>query len=119
MYFTVRARAEHGQATVELVALLPLMAVLAALLWQAVVAGQAVWLAGSAARAAARASAIGSDASAAARGVLPDRLERGLVVRPATSGGDGVQVAIAIPAILGSGRLTTVSARARLQDQSP
>jgi hypothetical protein len=33
--------AEHGQATVELVALLPLMAVLAAVLWQAVVAGQA------------------------------------------------------------------------------
>ncbi|MBW3607498.1 MAG: pilus assembly protein [Actinobacteria bacterium] len=118
MAFTRRSRAEHGQATVELVALLPLMAVLAALLWQAVVAGQAVWLAGSAARAAARASAIGSDASAAARRVLPDRLERGLVVRPATGGGDGVQVAIAIPAIVGSGRLTTVSARARLQDQA-
>lgn len=118
MAFTRRSRAEQGQATIELAALLPLMAVLAALLWQAVVAGQAVWLAGSAARAAARASAIGSDASAAARRVLPDRLERGLVVRPATAGGDGVQVAIAIPAIVGSGRLTTVSARARLQDQA-
>ena len=119
MSFMARSRGEQGQATVELVALLPLMAVLAALLWQAVVAGQAVWLAGSAARAAARASAIGSDASAAARRVLPDRLERGLVVRTASSGGDGVQVAIAIPAIVGAGRLTTVSARARLQDQSP
>jgi len=116
-----RSASEHGQATVELVALLPLMAVLAALVWQAVVAGQAVWLAGSAARAAARASAIGADASAAARRVLPDRLERGLVVRPATSGeggGEGVHVAIAIPAVVGSGRLTTVSARARLQDQT-
>ena len=110
---------KHGQASVELVALLPLMAVLAALLWQAVVVGQAVWLAGSAARAAARASAIGADAKAAARRVLPDRLERGLVVRPATTGaGDGVRVAIAIPAVVGSGRLTTVSARARLQDQT-
>jgi len=116
MAVTRRSGAQQGQATVELVALLPLMAVLAALLWQAVVAGQAVWLAGSAARAAARASAIGTDASAAARRVLPDRLEPGLVVRRATSGG-GVRVAIAIPAIVGSGRLTTVSARARLQDQ--
>lgn len=119
MPFTRRSRAENGQATVELVALLPLMAVLAGLLWQAVVAGQAIWLAASAARAAARASAVGADASAAARRVLPDRLERGLVVRSATSGSDGVQVAIAVPAIVGSGRLTTVSARARLQDQRP
>jgi len=109
-------RAEDGQATVELVALLPLIAVLAALLWQGVVAGQAVWFAGSAARAAARASAIGADERAAARRVLPARLERGLVVRRDRSGG-GVRVAIAVPAIVGSRRLATVSARARLQDQ--
>jgi hypothetical protein len=111
---------ERAQATVELVALLPLMAILAALLWQLVVAGQAVWLAGSAARAAARASAIGDDGAAAARRVLPARLQRGLVVRAAPSGADaGVRVAIAIPAIVGSGRLTTVSASARLQRQGP
>jgi hypothetical protein len=108
---------EQGQATVELVALLPLLAVLAAVLWQGIVAGQAVWLAGSAARAAARASAVGGDARAAARRVLPERLERGLVVRPVASGG-GVRVAIGIPAIVGSARLTTVSAHARLQDQA-
>ncbi len=69
--------AELGQATVELMALLPLVAVLGALLWQAVVAGQAIWFAGSAARAAARASAIGADARAAARRVLPTHLEPG------------------------------------------
>lgn len=112
-----RSSGERGQAAVELVALLPLMAVLAGLLWQAVVAGQAVWLAGSAARAAARASALGADAPAAARRILPGRLERGLVVRRVASG-RGVRVAIAIPAVVGSGRLTTVSARARLQDQT-
>jgi hypothetical protein len=116
MFVLRPAGGQRGQASVELVALLPLMAVLAGLLWQAVVAGQAVWLAGSAARAAARASAIGADASAAARRVLPDRLERGLVVRRAR-GGDGVRVAIAVPAVVGRGRLTTVSARARFQDQ--
>lgn len=108
-------RAARGQASVELVALLPLVAVLTGLLWQGVVAGQAVWLAGSAARAAARAHAVGADERAAARRVLPARLERGLVVRREPSG--GVRVAIAVPAIVGAGRLTTVSARARLQDQ--
>ncbi len=108
--------AERGQATVELVALLPLMAVLAALLWQAVVAGQAVWLAGSAARAAARAAAIGADARAAARGALPPGLRRGVVVRRPASG-DGVIVLVSVPAVVGSGRLGSVRARARLQDQ--
>ena len=106
---------EHGQATVELIALLPLIGVLAALLWQAVVAGQAVWFAGSAARAAARASAVGADARAAARGVLPGRLDRGLKVERE---GDGVRVAVAIPAVIGRARLGSVSAGARLQDQT-
>ncbi len=112
----IRSR-EEGQATVELIALLPLVAVLTTLLWQAALAGQAVWLAGSAARAAARATAVGADAQAAARGVLPDRLDRGLAVSPA--GEDGVRVAVRIPAIVGGARLGTVSARARLQPQSP
>lgn len=107
-------RDERGQATVELVALLPLIAVLAGVLWQCVVAGQAVWLTGAAARAAARANAVGSDERAAVRRVLPTRLQRGLVVR---HGAGGVRVAIAVPAIVGPGRVTTVSAVARLQDQ--
>jgi hypothetical protein len=38
-----------------------------------------------------------------------------MVVRRVESG--GVRVAIAVPALVGSGRLTTVSARARLQEQ--
>ena len=109
--------AEHGQATVELVALLPLVAVLAALLWQGVVAGQAIWFAGSAARAAARANAIGADERAAARRVLPERLEDGVAVRH-EHGRAGVRVAIRIPSVIGLGGLGTVSARARLQDQT-
>jgi hypothetical protein len=36
---------DRGQASVELVALLPLVAVLAAVMWQSVLAGQADWLA--------------------------------------------------------------------------
>lgn len=117
MFLVPLRRGERGQASVELVALLPLVGVLGGLLWQGVVAGQAVWLAGSAARAAARASAVGADERAAARRVLPARLRRGVVVRREPSGDQGVRVAIAVPAIIGDARLTTVSARARLQDQ--
>jgi hypothetical protein len=107
---------ERGQASIELVALLPLVAVLAAVMWQSLLAGQAVWLAGSAARAAARARAVGADPRAAARRVLPAALERGLVVTHERDGA-GVRVAIAVPSILGGGVLGRVSARAALQDQ--
>src|SRR2546425_4745234 len=105
---------ERGQAAVELVGLLPLLAVAVALMWQAALAGQAIWLASSAARAAARADAIGLDAAAAARRVLPARLERGLGV---SSRGDGtVAVSIRVPSVVG-GALATVGARARFAPQ--
>ncbi|MBI5103733.1 MAG: pilus assembly protein [Solirubrobacterales bacterium] len=106
---------ERGQASVELVALLPLLAVLAALLWQAVLAGQALWLAGSAAREAARAQAIDADPRAAARRVLPASLRAGLRVQ---AGEGGVTVRLAVPSVVGRGTLTTVSARARLEPQA-
>src|SRR3954468_18155325 len=72
-----RWRAHEGQAAVELVAVIPIVIVLAAALWQAVVAGQAVWVSGAAARAAARAAAVGGDAEAAARRAPPGGLGRG------------------------------------------
>src|SRR5256886_17018368 len=103
---------ERGQAAVELVAALPFVVVLAAILWQAALAGQAAWLAGSAARAAARAQAVGGDPAAAARGVLPARLERGLRVRARPDG--AATVPVPVPPLAGPGRPTTVHARARL-----
>jgi hypothetical protein len=106
---------QDGQAAVELVAVLPFVALIAAVLWQVAVAGQAAWLAGSAARAAARAQAVGGDATAAARGVLPSRLEHGLRVRAGTNG--AVTVSVPVPLIAGSGRLTTVDAQARFEPQ--
>jgi hypothetical protein len=111
------AGGERGQASVELVALLPLIAVLGLVLWQAVVAGQAVWLAGSAARVAARAEAVGGDGDQAARGVLPRALRRGLRVRPDQRG--GVAVAIRIPAVLAPGSVATVRAFAHFEPQLP
>jgi len=108
-------RSQAGQVSVELVALVPLIVALAAMLWQAALAGQAVWLAGSAARAAARAQAVDGDAPAAARGVLPDGLERGMRIR---AGGDGsVEVRLTVRSILGGGRLATISSKARFEPQ--
>jgi hypothetical protein len=108
-------RGDRGQASVELVALLPVLAVVAGLLWQVVVAGQAVWLAGAAARAGARARAVGADPAAAARGALPPRLERGLRVVPA--GDEGVRVVVRIPSVLTGGSLASVAARAAFPGQ--
>jgi hypothetical protein len=115
----MRARSrQSGQASVEMVALLPLVILLGALLWQAVVAGQAVWLSGAAARAAARAAAVGADAGHAARGALPARLEQGLRVQTAADGG-AVRVVVQIPSVLTGGSLTNVESRAAFPDQRP
>src|SRR3954465_5449431 len=102
-------RGERGQASVELVALLPLLVVLGFALWQAVVAGQALWLARSAARAGGRAEALGDDPAPAARGVLPPRLEDGLRVRPRADG--GVAVTVRIPGGIGGGAPARTPAR--------
>jgi hypothetical protein len=108
--------ASRGQASVELVGLLPLVALVAALAWQAVVAGQALWLAGAAARAAARAEAVGADRAAAVRAVLPPRLEDGMAVRGRSG---GVEVALRVPSVLSGGSLATVRREARFPSQSP
>ncbi len=112
-----RARGQQGQATVELVAVLPLLAVALAALWQCVLAGECGWLAASAARAAARAQAIGGDVEAAARRALPGRLEPGMRVRALPDG--SVRVRVGVPLVLGGGRLTSIEARARFAPQRP
>jgi hypothetical protein len=110
-------RAQEGQAAVEFLGLLPVFALVALLAWQAAVAGQAAWLAGSAAREAARARALGHDPRAAARRVLPARLRGG--VRVARDGDDGVRVRLGVPLVVDAGRrLGSVSARARMEPQA-
>jgi pilus assembly protein CpaE len=104
----------QGQASVETVALLPLVVLVAALLWQALLVGQAAWLAGSAARGAARAQALGADPRAAAVAALPRRLRSGLTVRARES---DVRVRVRVPALVGGGSVVAVSARAHLQEQ--
>jgi hypothetical protein len=105
---------ECGQASVELVALLPLVALVVAVLWQSVLAGQALWSSAGAARAAARAHAVGGDELAAARAAVPGSLRSGVRVR---SDGDAVRVGVRVPLLLSHVPLLTVDARAELPPQ--
>lgn len=109
-----RTAADDGATTVEFVAMLPVVVALALGSWQGLVAGQAAWLAGGAAAAAARAQAVGTDPRAAAKRALPAPLQRGLRV----SSRDGeVTVRVSIPTVVGSRRLGSFTARAHLRDQ--
>ena len=88
-------RSESGQAAVETVAVVPVVLLSALLAWQLVLAGHTLWLCAGAARAAARADAVGLSPGRAARSALPDSLERGMSVERRASG--GVRVAIRVP----------------------
>jgi hypothetical protein len=99
-----------GQASVEFVAVLPALAVCLVVASQAVAAGWALWSAGNAARAGARAEEVGSDAEVAARHALPSPLREGAVIRS----GDGVRVRVRVPALVPGVSLPSVSASSSL-----
>jgi hypothetical protein len=103
---------ENGQASAELAALLPLLALLLAMAWQVVLAGHAAALAASAARAAARAAAVDRDPERAARAHLPPSLERGLRVRRTRAG--ALEISLRVPAVIGAVVLGRVHATAYL-----
>jgi hypothetical protein len=111
-----RLLSARGQASVELVVLLPAIVVVLAVGYQAVLAGHAVWEARVAARAAARAHSVGADSGAAARAHLPAELERGLRVTTQDSG--DVRVSVRVPAVIPSIRLGRVSATSHFRPQS-
>ena len=94
----MRTRSDSGQATVELVALLPVLALLAAGVWQGTVAAQGWWLSGIAARAAARAEDVGGDPGRAARAALPSGWARRTGVEASPDG--RLRVHVAIPSAL-------------------
>ncbi|CAB4864906.1 unannotated protein [freshwater metagenome] len=100
---------DHGQATVELVALLPLIAALLLAGWQAVAAGRTWWLAASAARAGARAAQVGGDPRAAARLAVPGAVRARVRVRE-----QGARVTVRLPvlSVLGGRRLGTATVAA-------
>lgn len=105
---------DDGQATVELVAVLPILGLVFVLAWQALVAGQTWWLAGAAAREAARASALGADPAVAARHTL------GPTSRFSTKAtADGtIRLRLSIPAVVPGLHLGSITTRARMEPQS-
>lgn len=105
----------RGQASVELVVLLPVLVAVLAVAYQAVLAGQSLWEVRVAARAAARAHAFGADPAAAARGHLRSSLERGLRVTAEDAG--QVRVSVRVPTVLPAVRLGRVSATSHFQPQ--
>lgn len=104
---------EAGQVSVELVALLPLVLGVALVVFQLLLVGASAWLASTAARDAARASALGVDPLAAAQRSLPAPFRRGLRV---TEKPPAVQLRLRIPTVTGLS-LGTVSATSAMEPQ--
>lgn len=104
-------RSRAGQATVEMLALLPVVALVALVLLQALAAGAARELAGHAAEAGAVALAEGADPRAAARDAVPGWSRSGLRVSVRAG---AVEVRMRPPGLLpGVAGLLTASAVAR------
>jgi hypothetical protein len=105
-----RAGDERGQASIELVATIPLVLVVTLMVAQLAVAGYALWSAGAAARAGARADYVGGDGEAAARRALPPPLRS----RASINDADGISVRVKAPGLLPGIPPVPVTAKADL-----
>lgn len=90
-------RGGRGQASVELVAVVPLIIVAAAVAVQVGLAAHAWGAAREAARAGARAAQVHAPAPPAARRMLGERLARDAQVRMVTDGDGGQRVVVRVP----------------------
>ncbi len=88
---------EEGTASVELIAVVPFLLLAVLVAAQLALVGQALWSAGVAARAGARAALVGGDATVAARRALPPSLRPGAEVKEAAS---VTTVRVVIPRLL-------------------
>jgi len=86
----------RGQASVELVAVIPFLLLSALVAAQLALAGYALWSAGIAARAGARAENVGDDGGAAARRALPGILREGAKVEA----GPPIRVRVRAPSLV-------------------
>ncbi len=111
-----RARADSGQASVELLALLPALGLIAALAFQALLAGETWWLASVAAREGARASALGRDPGAAAQAAVPRSFRRARMT-VSSSRDATVTVKLSIPRVVAGVSLGSATGRARMEPQ--
>lgn len=105
------AHRENGTASVELVGTVPFLLLAILVAAQIGLAGQALWSAGVAARAGARAAVVGRNAERAARQALPESMRDGAEV----SDGDAVSVRVAIPRLIPAMPRLTVSATSGLE----
>jgi hypothetical protein len=103
---------EEGTASVELIAVVPFLLLAVLVAAQLGLAGQALWSAGVAARAGARAALVGGDATVAARRALPPVLRPGARVEDAGA----VSVRVDIPRLLPGLPRLTVGAKSGLGD---
>jgi hypothetical protein len=111
---------ERGQATVEFLGTLPAALLVVLVAWQFVLAGQTTWLAGNAARVAARAQAVGRDPDAAARSALPSHLRRRLEVAREGERGERIRVRVRLPLLLRRwGSPLEIGATAAMKRQAP
>lgn len=104
------ASAASGQASVELVAVIPALLLGVLVAAQLGLLGHALWSAGAAARAGARAAHVGGDAEAAARSALPSHLREGSKVTE----GEAVEVTVRVPALVPGVPRIPLEARAAL-----
>jgi hypothetical protein len=105
---------ERGQASAELVAVVPALMMAFAVAVQIGLVGWALWSAGSAARAGARAEHVGGDAEAAARSALPEHLRKGSKVK-----NDGeVAVTVRVPMLVPGTPRIPLSASAALAPEA-
>jgi hypothetical protein len=102
---------DSGQASIELVAAVPAVLLAGVAAWQLALLGHAAWLSAHAARAAARADAVGRSPNRAARSVLPRSLERGLHV---DRSGSRVRVRVRVPLFFRRRSGVSISARSSL-----
>jgi|SRR5436190_13661199 len=87
----------RAQASIEVVALVPVLALVLACVWQAALAGLALNAAESASRSGARAALVGRPAAGAAMAALPASMRDGATVREA---GGRVVVTVRVPSVV-------------------
>lgn len=104
-----RLRRQDGQASVELVAVLPFLALLVAFAVQLAIVGYGLWTSANAARAGARAEHVGGDGVGAARSAVPAQLHEGLKVR-----GRPLEVTLRVPSLIPGVDSIPVNARSDL-----
>ncbi|HEX6754218.1 MAG TPA: hypothetical protein VF093_11620 [Solirubrobacterales bacterium] len=103
---------EEGTASVELIAVVPLLLLAVLVAAQLGLVGHSLWSASVAARAGARAAVVGGDAMTVARDALPPSLQAGS--RVADSG--AVSVRVQVPRLLPGLPRLTVRAESGLGD---